>query len=350
MNRLSSVDRNFSAGIARDGMMYTDVKAMPELICGLLLENGEWMRLPQKVAEAANPQVQALYRATAGGRLRFRTDSRTVSLRFCLGEVFASANLTNLAAAGFDVYERKEGSWQFCGAVPPGDILDKEAEGSFSFSGEGVHEVLIHFPLYAKVKELWLGVEEGSFLCPAPYRGGSFVIYGSSITQGGCASRPGNAFASIVSRWLDMDYRNVGFSAGAKGEPLMADHLAELPCDAMVIDYDHNAPNAAYLNETHEPFYRRIRAARPDLPVVFMSAPRIRLDEEWEKRRDIVRKTYENALERGERVRFVDGSAVFPGAWREECMGDQYHPGDLGMTAMADGLARALKEACAAGK
>lgn len=205
--------------------------------------------------------------------------------------------------------------------------------------------MLIHFPLYAQVKALQLGLEPDTSVRPAPYRGGSFVIYGSSITQGGCASRPGTAFASVVSRKMDMDYRNLGFSSGARGERAMAEYLLQLPCDAMILDYDHNAPSAAYLAETYEPFYRCIRQARPDLPIVLASAPVAHPERgEWTKRRDIIRAVYESARARGERVRFLDGSQVFPAQYREECMADQWHPADLGMAAITDKLCAVLRD------
>ncbi len=109
---------------------------------------------------------------------------------------------------------------------------------------------------------------------PAPYRMEKPVLfYGSSITQGGCASRPGNCCSAMVSRLLDCMIWNLGFSGNAKGEAELAEYIANVPLGAMVYDYDHNAPSADHLERTHLPFLRTILEKQPELPVVIVSRP-----------------------------------------------------------------------------
>lgn len=109
---------------------------------------------------------------------------------------------------------------------------------------------------------------------PTPYSiEKPIVFYGSSITQGGCASRPGNSYTHIICRWLDANMVNLGFSGNAKGEPEMAELISQIDMGALVMDYDHNAPDAEYLLNTHENFFKIIRSNHPYLPVIFVSKP-----------------------------------------------------------------------------
>ena len=105
---------------------------------------------------------------------------------------------------------------------------------------------------------------------PTPYTlERPMVFYGSSITEGGCATRPANAYTALLSRWLDADYINLGFSGSAKGEMEIANYIAGLDMSVFILDYDHNAPTIEHLAETHEPFFKMIRSillmVRPSL-------------------------------------------------------------------------------------
>ena len=129
------------------------------------------------------------------------------------------------------------------------------------------HTFTINFPLYHDVYELYVGLKEGSTILKAPDYSVKvpMVFYGSSVTQGGCASRPGTCYQAYLSRWFDADYINLGFSGNGKAEDEMIEYLAGLEMAAFVSDYDHNAPNAEHLLKTHEKLYREIRKKHPDL-------------------------------------------------------------------------------------
>jgi len=97
------------------------------------------------------------------------------------------------------------------------------------------------------------------------------LYYGSSITQGGCASRPDHAYQALIAKWNNIDYINLGFSGNAKGEDIMVDYLASMDCGLFVCDYDHNAPTAEYLKNTHYCLYKRYREKQPSwLPLVLV--------------------------------------------------------------------------------
>jgi len=210
-------------------------------------------------------------------------------------------------------------------------------------------DITINLPLYNGIKNLYIGLKDGSAIeAPMPYAiDKPMIYYGSSITQGGCASRPGNSYNSIISRWMDCDHINLGFSGNGKGEIFMAEYIAGLLMSAFVMDYDHNAPDADYLRATHEPFFKVIRAKQPDLPVIFMSMPNNDpYSASCVERRAIVKRTYENAIRAGDRrVYFIGGDSLFGEKDQDACTVDGSHPNDLGFMRMAETIYPVLNNA-----
>ena len=246
--------------------------------------------------------------------------------------------------------------WNYKGSlIPPIDRKDSY-EALVHFGHRGMREVTIHFPLYDSVKSLYVGVEPDALLQKgAEYRAVKpFICYGSSITQGGCASRPGNCYSNILSRKLNMDHINLGFSGNAKGEQVMADYIAGLPMSVFLLDYDHNAPSIEHLEATHEKFFLTIREKNPDLPVIMATktdTPRTKqLAETLQIRREIVFRTYENAVKRGDKyIKFIDGGKTFNeiclmGIPADSCTVDGCHPNDLGFACMAKVFEQAIRE------
>lgn len=344
MTKLSQLDRNFAVRADTDGLCYRDVSRFSELYYGLLWnDEAGFYRMPTEDAATVNMQVSELAPCTAGGRLRLVTDSKRIALQVQLQHIFDSANMAYIGTAGFDLYEKVDDTWMFRCSFAPEE--GENYAGSWEFPTAEERSLLIHFPLYAGVKKLELGLCPDAMLDTLPYPNSlPVVFYGSSITQGGCASRPGCAYTALVSRALDFDYRNLGFSSGARAEDAMIDYLQKQSMCLLVLDYDHNAPNPAYLEKTHYPLYKKLRKALPDVPFVLASAPVANPNAEWLARRDIVRTTYEQAIAEGDdRIAFVDGTQMFPAEAAQECMVDIYHPNDLGMHYMANAFIDAMQ-------
>ena len=229
--------------------------------------------------------------------------------------------------------------------VPPFEISDGY-EGVIEFGTAKMRDFTINFPLYSDVNELLIGIKEGADLRePEPYTVKKpIVYYGSSVTQGGCASRPGNSYQGFVSRKFNADYINLGFSGNAKGEAEMADYIKVLPMSVFVYDYDYNAPNAAHLNETHEKMFLKIREANPSLPIIIMPRPKYHLNGGDARCFEIIKKTYENAIKRGDKnVYLIDAKTLLELAGNEGTV-DACHPTDLGFFSMATALIDVLKE------
>ena len=344
---ISVIDSNFKVEtkIKQEDILFFDPKQAPFQIFGGLFEDGIFRRMPQAVANSVSVQVGLLNTRAAGGRIRFQTDSPYVAVHVKLLYVGKMPHFPLTGSAGFDMYakagdepERYRGTF-----IPPFDVSDG-FESILYFESVKMREITLNMPLYSSVGELYIGLQEGaSILPPKPYaRPNPIVYYGSSITQGGCASRPGNCYQNIIARRFDTDYINLGFSGSARAEKEIAQYIAGLSMSVFVYDYDHNAPDPANLEATHERMYLSVRQAHPDLPIVLMSRPRMYLNEGDTKRRDIIFTTYQKAKNRGENVYFLDGPALMALAGCEGSV-DGTHPNDLGFASMARALGDLLE-------
>ncbi len=303
--------------------------------------DGNFWRLPADVVDTINEGVKGLGRRNTGGRVRFRTNSKTVSVKVTLKTLGVDACIPLPGSAGADVFLGTGMEARCACVIAPRNYSDLTNEKSFQKSGD-LEQVTINLPRNEQVAEIVIGIDDDAVLAaPLPYtHERPIVFYGSSITEGGCATRPGNAYTSILSRWLDADYYNWGFSGNARGEETMARFIAGREISLFVYDYDHNAPSLEHLSATHEPFFRIVRQAQPDLPIIMLSKPDFdNAPEDNARRRAVILQTYANALAAGDRnVRFVDGESFYGTLERSSCSIDGCHPNDLGFMRMVETL------------
>ena len=285
-----------------------------------------------------NDGVTELALDTAGGRVRFKTDSKRLAFHVKLRKNVLLSHMPLSGTSGVDLYSGTGTDSKFLGSVRPENESRSEYEGVLALPGR-LSDYTVNLPLYNGAEELFIGVDPDAALeAPSPYRFQvPFVTYGSSITQGGCASRPGNAYQAFLSRWLNADFINLGFSGSARGEESIAEYIAGLKMSVFVLDYDHNAPNPEHLEKTHERFFKIIREKNPTLPVVLITKPDFgNSPEDSARRREIVFRTYRNAFATGDRnVFFINGEELFGDTEREACTVDRTHPNDIGFYRMA---------------
>ncbi len=343
MCELSKIDPNLKieTKINKSDVQFFNVLSTPFRIHGVFHEDGKFRRLPESVARTVSEGVLALHAFCAGGRVRFRTDSPYVAIHTKMPLIRRMSHFTFCSSAGFDLYVGNEYAATY---MPPLDMTEGY-EGVVELQTSQMREITINFPPYSEVGELFIGLKEGSaLLAPTPYRVEKpIVYYGSSVTQGGCASRPGNTYQSFVTNALDVDHINLGFSGNAKGEPEIADYIKGLDMSVFVYDYDYNSPSSKHLQDTHEPMFQKIRESHPDLPIVILSRPRYHLSPAEEQRLEIIRTTYKNALAKGDRnVYLIEGKELMALAKNNGTV-DGCHPNDLGFFSMAEALIKVLK-------
>lgn len=317
------------------------------VISNLFKENGTYKRIPQELAEKLNPGVLDQHSSTAGGRVRFKTDSKVIAFKVKMGKVRLDSNTAITGNAGFDVYERINGEQFFVSNVMAPFDVDESFEAIVNHKKEGMKEYVINFPMWSDVRELCIGLEKGAKLeKPDDYTYSKPVVfYGSSITMGKCLSRPGCSYENILSRRLDMEYTNLGFGGSAKGEKEIAEYISELDMSVFVLDYDWNAPNVQYLKDTHEAFFKIIREKQKDLPILMMSRPKYYLTEIEKERKAVVEQTYKNALANGDKnVYFIPGNTLMDDKVKDDGTVDGVHPNDAGFFSMANVIEPVLRK------
>lgn len=341
---VSKLDKNFAQNqIATENITFYNIEETPFKIYGIFKEGDDFVRMPKCAAKSVSDGVCELNLCTSGGRVRFKTNSKKIVLA-CRADFGAMMDhLTEVCRCGFDLYA--DGAY---GATfrPPVNF-DGGYVSEINFETEKMRDIIINFPLYNGVHEVEIGLENGSCL----EQGGEYTIktpivfYGSSITQGGCASRAGNAYQSILSRRLYFDFLNLGFSGNAKAEDEMAEYISNLEMSAFVYDYDHNAPTPQYLKATHYKMYEKIREKNKNVPIIIVSAPAPCWGEkEANQRIDIIRETVKKAKENGDKnIHFVNGMAMFNKYDSNIMTVDGCHPTDFGFYCMASELESVLK-------
>lgn len=352
---INELDKNFTLQtVKEEDVEWHNVDEAEFSLYGLMFDASEdiFVRMPRSVSKRISDGVHHLARMSSGGRVRFSTDSPYVAIRCEEIPFWPTNNMSTAATHGFSIYTDN----MYRGMYSPDQMyiykaIEKKAH-SFEFDAirknldTKMKECALFFPLFGGVRRLYVGIKKGSVLQKAKeYKNKKpIVFYGSSITHGACASHAGNDYVGMLSRKLNFDYVNLGFSGNAKGEPEMAEYLASLDALALVVEYDYNALSAEELREKHLPFYEILRRGNKNVPILFLSKPDFEYDSESAERRDIVKATYLSARERGDKnIYFVDGEALFGRKWRDCCTQDTCHPNDLGSYRVAKRIEPILK-------
>ncbi len=343
MSDIAKIDKNFiiESKINKSDIKFYNPLEEPFKIYGVFYENGKFRRLPEEVAKTVNDGVYGLHAHTAGGRVRFKTDSSYVAINAVMPNIGKMSHFSLIGSAGFDLYEKRDGIEVYVKSFRPAFDFTGGFEDVIEFGGSKMREFTINFPTYSEVSELYIGLSNNAAVLPSdPYKCEKPVVfYGSSITQGGCCSRPGNTYEGFVSRRFDIDHINLGFSGSARGEDEIAEYIKALDMSVFVYDYDHNAPTREHLENTHERMYNIIRKANPDLPIIIMTRPTYY---PYTITEDVIKATYEKAKANGDNVYYLDGPALMATAQNEGTV-DGCHPNDLGFFSMAKAVGDILE-------
>ncbi len=353
MKSITEIDKNFKVEteIQRDGLVFFDPDQAPFKIYGVFKEDGAYRRMPKAVAEQISEGVLGLHANAAGGRIRFITDSPYVVVKVKMG-TWKMAHFALTGSAGFDMFAEYNGKHRYAGSFVPPFAFKSEYEAVKDFDLEYAEDntcekiITLNMPLYSTVVSLYIGLKEGSVLKEAPNYSNEkpVVYYGSSITQGGCASKPGSCYQNILSRRFNQDYINLGFSGSAKAEDAMIDYIKGLDMSIFVYDYDHNAPNIEHLRATHSKMFKAIREAHPQLPILILPRPRFYLTPDDRKRFEIIHNTYLEAKANGdENVYFLTGKELMA-LVEDNGSVDGTHPTDSGFHSMAQAIGKVFEE------
>lgn len=227
-------------------------------------------RFPAAAQGKVTAAVWNLSRHSAGMMVRFRTDAPLIWAHYTVtNERLASPNMTAIGASGIDLYARDaQGKWRWVGVTRP-DRREVRQEIVAGLA-PGEREYAAYLPLYNGVEHLSIGVPPGARFEPLPPRSEKpIVFYGTSITHGASASRPGMVHTAILGRRLDRPVINLGFSGNGRMDAAVGDLLVTIDAAVYVIDCLPNM-SAPLVRERCLPLVKQLRAARPDTPIVLV--------------------------------------------------------------------------------
>ena len=334
------------------GIAWFDPKKEPFRLVGFkyIKQDGIYRRLPLKPDWEIRSAVNSLANSTAGGQVHFQTDSRKILIRAEIAYPSGMYHMPATGQSGFDLYMGEPRNQKYVATSRFGAKETKYEVQLFSGSKE-MRSFTLNFPLYNGVKKLEIGVVAGSTIKQAkPFKeDGPIVVYGTSITQGGCASRPGMAYSNILSRSMNMEFTNLGFSGNGKGEPALANLINQIENKKMVIlDYEANVYND--IKRTLGPFIDILREKNPTMPILVISKIRYASEINNEKQMKALeeRAQFQKVLvdkkkAAGDKnIYFLDGGSLL-GDDAHECTVDGVHPTDLGFLKMAKGIEQVLR-------
>jgi lysophospholipase L1-like esterase len=311
-----------------------------------------YRRLPLAGRDSLPVAVDGLADHTAGGQIAFRSDSSQVAVRV---ELAGPADMNHMPATGqcgFDLYLGPPGSLLYHGTSVYDRLLTEYEALLFEHPDAKMRDFTLNFPLYQGVKRVQIGLlPEATVAPPKPWAASDrIVFYGTSVTQGGCASRPGMAYTNILSRALNCEVINLGFSGSGKGEPAVIRAVASIP-DPRLIVLDYEANTQGDLAETLPDAIDILRSRHRTVPILVVSRFSFAKDLTHQDvlharntNRDLQAGAVEKKRAGGDpHVHFFDGSTLL-GPDAHECTVDGIHPNDLGFMQMARSLEPVLRD------
>lgn len=337
---------------AQDNIVYMDAASLP--LYGKLREAGgpRYRRFVPELEVQLRPPVWKHGCCSAGLYLRFRTDAPSISAKWTnTGKHMP--HMTDCGTGGLDLYAYIDGAWRFVGSGFNWGAIGKEHERRLVGDMEvKMREYMLYLSLYDEVKSLELGVPEGYSIeepqLESPVSECPVVMYGTSILQGGCASRPGMAHTNIIARRLNRTVINLGFSGNAHLDYEVAREMAKrTDASVFVLDYVPNC-TAGMIDEKGETFFRILRDACPDIPVVFVENPvfphgvaDMKTAEGVRAKNDAQKALYKRLKKAGEKKLYYVEAAKMTDS---EDFVDGVHMTDKGMEHYADLLTPLLKK------
>lgn len=353
---IKKVDSNFiNAENNDDKLYYIDPKNNDSVkVYGLYWfnEDKRYHRLSKKLDDIL-PQlegsVDVLAGNSSGGLVAFYSNTNILKIKVKLSYKFHMGHMPYTGQAGFDLYIGDSYQNMKFYRTSNFDFNKNEYEFTY-FNHQNLSKndklFVLNFPLYATVEELLIGINSTSNVSPCHdlfCDNSKIVFYGTSITQGGCASRPGMSYTQILSRMLNTECLNYGFSGNGKGHIEIAQALSEIENVKMfILDYEANA-TFDRLKATLNNFVQCLRSKYPLVPIVIISKIQMYLefhDDEYRANERKIRNYQKNYVKKAndENLYYIDGAKVLGKTNISEKTVDGCHPTDYGFISMAEYL------------
>lgn len=252
-------------------LVYTDARQL--MIINKAFDNAghDYARLPVDMKDETRKAVWDLGLNSAGIAVRFSSDSKCIGARWTLLNNFNMNHMPGTGIRGIDLYALIDGKWLHVGTCQPNG---KESQNVFVRNMDGqMREYLAYMPLYDGAVKVEFGIDSTATIgmprdkkLTKGHNGKPIVFYGTSITQGGCASRPGMVYTSIIGRWADRETINLGFSGNARMDQSMEKIISRIDAYQYVIDCLPNCTEKI-LRDSAYTFMSRLASEHPDTPI-----------------------------------------------------------------------------------
>ncbi len=308
-------------------------------------------RFPDSLRNISRKPLWELSQNSAGLAIRFRTNSTTIAAKWELLLDRTMSHMTPVGIKGLDLYSLENGEWKF---VNSGRPTGKSSQNTIiSNMTPEMREYLLYLPLYDGVTALEIGIDSLALIdqpkVEMPTQNKPIVFYGTSILQGACASRPGMAHTNILSRWLNRECINLGFSGNGQLDLEVAEVIAGVDAGCFVLDFVPNA-SVDQMNEKAYQFYSIIRSKHPDTPIIFIEDPIFahsyfdqRAARELSNKNKTINELFRTWKKQGEKNIYFISSQKMLGDDREATV-DGIHFTDLGMMRYAELIYPVIKK------
>lgn len=331
---------------------YVDASAFPLLGKSTTHTLSRYDRLIDSLQGKIREPLWILGRNTAGLAIRFRSNSSKICLRWVVRFNNHMNHMTDTGIKGLDLYMLlPDGTWRFARSARP-DGKYNETTVIENMTPQD-REYLLYLPLYDGIDSLQIGVDTQAKLqlplLETPVRTKPLVFYGTSILQGGCASRPGMAHTNILERRLNRECINLGFSGNGLLDMEIARMMTEVDASVFILDFVPNA-SVEQMKESLVPFYRILRNKHPKTPILFVEDPHYphalfdqKIAREVADKNAMLNAIFNQLKAQGEKNIYLLHSVNMIGNDGEATV-DGIHFTDLGMMRYADFLEKELKK------
>lgn len=341
---LSMMLAKSGGGATIDSLKYVDAANFELIGKGFTDTENIYDRLPASLNGKTRPPVWSLSKNCSGLAIRFRTNSTIIAAKW---EVTGDVVMNHFAPTGIkglDLYCLKNGKWQFVNSARPSGKKTSTTIINHMLGND--MEYMLYLPLYDGLVSLEIGVKStatiGNSTIDSPRKAKPVVFYGTSITQGGCASRAGMAYPNQLSRMLDRQIVNLGFSGNGQLDLEIAEVMADIDASCFVMDCLPNV-TVAQMNEKYVRFLEIIRKKKPDVPILLVETilfPHMYFDQTvfalLREKNEVLKKIYTDQKKNDRHMYYMKGEKLIGNDF--EATVDGVHLTDLGFLRISENL------------
>lgn len=337
-----NMQENISSSETTDKWIEINSEIIDNYMMGKAIKTGNFNRLNDTYV---SDNVETLKLQPAGLNICFSTNSKYIKLKASLAGASYMSHMTAVGTIGFSLYVENNGKWNYLSCTK---INQKEYEVKLIDDINHEHNYRLYFPLYQVLNNVSLGISNNSYLNFYKLNEPTLLIYGTSISQGGCASRPGMDYGAILGRMNNLNVINLGFSGSCKVEREVLDiinqAIDEQDIKYLIFELESNSPSYDHMKERFS-YYLENLHNKENIKIYLVShfdEALIFVNDKINKYRKGFKKVQKELCDKYN-INFIDGVKITKNI---NCEGtvDGVHPNDLGFYEIAKNFSKILNK------